>query len=117
CRFRGDSAVTLDRGVAQIHLYRIAQEALNNAIKHSKARRIRIGLATQGDHTVLSVEDDGVGLPPKLQKSKGSGLRIMDYRASVLGGSLVVKKRRRGGTALVCAIPKAQPKSSSEGNA
>jgi PAS domain S-box-containing protein len=115
CRFRGDSTSVADDGVTRIYLYRIAQEAINNAIKHGKAKRILIGLKTVGDNIVLGVEDTGVGVPLKLPARKGFGLRIMDYRAATLGGSLLVQRRKRGGTCVVCSIPKGlrQPSSAS----
>ena len=115
CRFRGDSTSLADDGVTRIYLYRIAQEAINNAIKHGKAKRILIGLKTNRDNIILGVQDNGVGLPVKLPAKTGFGLRIMDYRAATLGGSLSVQRRKRGGTCVVCSIPKGlrQPPSSS----
>jgi PAS domain S-box-containing protein len=106
CRFRGDSNPLADDGVTRIYLYRIAQEAINNAIKHGKAKRILIGLRTNGDNIILGVEDNGVGLPLKLPAKRGFGLRIMDYRAATLGGSLSVQRRKGGGTCVVCSLPK-----------
>ena len=115
CQFRGDSTVLADDGVTRIYLYRIAQEAINNAIKHGKAKRILIGLQSNSDKIILKVEDDGVGLPHKLPPKHGFGLRIMDYRAATLGGSLTVQRRKRRGTRVLCSIPKGlrQPASSS----
>ena len=88
-----------------MHLYRIAQEAVRNALKHGKARQIAIGLKTGEKKIVLSVRDNGAGIPLKLSKSKGLGLRIMDHRARLLGGSLLVRKSQQGGTAVLCSIP------------
>jgi PAS domain S-box-containing protein len=115
CRFRGDSTPIADDGVTRIYLYRIAQEAINNAIKHGKAKRIQIGLETTGESIVLRVDDNGTGLPQKLPPKHGFGLRIMDYRAATLGGSLTVQRRKRGGTCVLCSIPKGlrQPAGSS----
>jgi PAS domain S-box-containing protein len=104
CRFRCDSPAPLVDS-AQIHLYRIAQEAINNAVKHGKARRIRIELKATKNQTVLGVENDGVGLPPEPSRTSGFGLRIMEYRARSLGGSLVIQNRGRRGVCLQCAIP------------
>jgi len=105
CRFRGQTPVPIHDSAAQIHLYRIAQEAVRNALKHGKARQIAIGLKTGEEKIVLSVRDNGAGLPLKLSKSKGLGLRIMDHRARLLGGSLLVRKSQQGGTAVLCSIP------------
>jgi PAS domain S-box-containing protein len=106
CRFRGDSHVLLDDTTVQTNLYRIAQEATQNAVKHGKAQFIEIGLAEKLGNIVLTVRDNGVGLPFKTCKAKGFGLRIMDYRARALGGCLKVTKPKSGGTTLICSIPK-----------
>ena len=105
CRFRGESSPHIHDQVAQIHLYRIAQEAVRNAVSHGKAGQIVIGLKTGENRIVLSVRDNGAGIPFKPPKSKGLGLRIMDHRASVLGGSVLVRKSPKGGTTVVCSIP------------
>jgi len=95
----------LDDGVSRIYLYRIAQEAINNAIKHGKAKRIQICLNASADSIILGVEDNGSGLPAKVPARKGFGLRIMEYRASSLGGSLTIQRRKGGGTRVACSIP------------
>ena len=105
CRFRGESLALRHNRPAQIHIYRIAQEAVRNAVKHGKATRIAIGLTTGENRIVLSVRDNGVGIPLNLRKNKGLGLRIMGHRASLLGGSVVVRKSHKDGTAVVCSIP------------
>jgi signal transduction histidine kinase len=105
CRFRGESSPHIHDQVAQIHLYRIAQEAVRNAVNHGKAGQVVIGLKTGENRIVLSVRDNGAGIPLKPPKSKGLGLRIMDHRASVLGGSVLVRKSPKGGTTVVCSIP------------
>jgi PAS domain S-box-containing protein len=105
CRFRCDKSISIDDGAAQTNLYRIAQEAIHNAIKHGKAKRIQIRLRIRRGDVVLHVEDDGVGLPLRPTGNKAFGLRVMDYRARALGGSLAVQKRETGGTTVVCSIP------------
>jgi signal transduction histidine kinase len=92
-----------DHNVA-IHLYRIAQEAVSNAIKHGQARRIEIGLAVKDGSVTLAVKDNGTGIPRKLPKRKGMGLRIMRYRAEVIGGALMVEPDPGGGTRVVCIV-------------
>jgi PAS domain S-box-containing protein len=114
CRFRGDSTARLEDRDAETHLYRIAHEAVANAVKHGKAKHIEIGLRRHGNRIVLSVQDDGRGLPAKLRPGKGLGLRIMDFRARALGGSLAVRRRQSGGTALVCSVPTAAMKPASQ---
>ena len=87
-----------------IHLYRIAQEAVGNAIKHGKARRINIGLTANENMVALAVCDNGLGIPVKLHKHKGLGMRIMQYRAGVIGGSLLVQRDPNGGTTVICTV-------------
>lgn len=103
CRFQGAADPLPDPG-AGVHLYHIAQEAISNAIKHGKARRIKIHLVVRDSGVVLSVSDNGVGVPRNLDTRKGMGLRIMQYRAGLIGGVLQVKRAKTGGTTVTCAI-------------
>jgi len=91
--------------VVAAHLYRIAQEAVTNAIKHGKAKNIQIGLASARDKSVLTVKNDGVDLPTVLPKNKGMGLQIMDHRAEMVHGSLDIRKGDEGGTVVTCVFP------------
>ena len=104
CRFRGDPPVLVSDHTVAIHLYRIAQEAVSNALKHGQARRIEISLAAAGRSVTLAVADNGKGLPRKLPKRKGMGLRIMRYRAEVIGGAVVVEPQPGGGTRVACTV-------------
>jgi PAS domain S-box-containing protein len=104
CRFRGEAPALRKQDAVGIHLYRIAQEAINNAIKHGKARHIDIDLAVRAGAIILAVRDNGVGFPLRPHKRKSMGLRVMQYRASVLGGSLLVHRRVNGGTTVVCTV-------------
>ena len=98
----------------ETHLFRIAQEAVNNAMRHSHCKRIRIRLHQQDAEGVLTIEDDGKGLPkPKSSKvSKGIGLRVMEYRAEIIGGDVQVQPRQGGGTVMICrfSLPKKRPR-------
>jgi len=85
-----------------IHLYRIAQEAVNNAVKHSKASSIRIRLGATGDRVELRIADDGVGIPLSPVRKGGMGLHIMEYRARMIGGTLTVGRGGKGGTVVSC---------------
>ena len=87
------------------HLYHIAQEAVANATEHGEAKHVEIDLATKGDATTLTVKDDGLGLPESPSGLKGLGLRIMRYRADVMGASLDVRRQAEGGTTVTCTIP------------
>jgi PAS domain S-box-containing protein len=104
CRFRCNSPVLVPNHTVSIHLYRIAQEAVSNALRHGKARRIDISLAAKDHSVILTVSDDGVGIPRKLPKQTGIGLHIMRYRAEVIGGALKVESSARGGTRVVCGV-------------
>jgi len=105
CRFQCKNPVLLSDHVTGIHLFRIAQEAVGNAIKHGHARRIDLALTANGSQVMLSVNDNGAGIPLKLGKKGGMGLRIMQYRAGVIGASLLVQRNPRGGTMVVCSVP------------
>ena len=86
------------------HLYRIAQEAVNNALKHSGARHVRVHLTRVESGIVLEVKDDGKGLEPAPARHSGMGLHIMDYRARLLGGSLKLESGPQG-TVVSCRVP------------
>ena len=106
CRFECRFPVLIHRHSASTHLYRIAQEAVSNAIKHGKATRIQIHLAATPQRIVLGVRDNGVGIRRRAKRSKGMGLHIMQYRAGAIGGSMVVRKLPRRGTEVVCTVPR-----------
>ncbi len=106
CRLQCDQPLDLWDEEACVHLYRIAQEAVHNAVRHGKARNIRIRIALSDDHVVLAVTDDGDGLPENYSATPGMGLRIMDYRAKMLGGSLTLESMKPGGTTVVCRFPR-----------
>ena len=87
------------------HLYRIAQEAVTNAIKHGQSRHIVIGLLQRGDKVLLSIRDDGVGFTDRLESKEGMGIRTMNYRANMIGASLDIQKNPAGGTVVTCTLP------------
>ena len=111
CRLRaGKDALIHDKSAAS-HLFRIVQEAVNNAVRHSKGRHITILLARAGNQVVLEVRDDGKGLPSKCRDGKGLGLRTMQDRAGVIGAQFAVGTGERGGTVVSCRLPiKAAPR-------
>jgi len=105
CRFEGDGTIVPhDRAVAN-HLFRLAQEGINNSVKHGKAKNIVIDLRRCGDQAVLSIHDDGVGFPAEGPRTNGLGLRIMHYRAQKIGGSLQIQSMESGGTVVSCSFP------------
>ena len=107
CRFNSKGPVAVKNAAIATHLYRIAQEAVANAVKHSRARTVCIRLRARTGQIELRVEDDGAGLSPaKRKKATGLGLHIMDYRARAVGGTLHVGPGRRGGTIVSCCVPR-----------
>jgi len=104
CRFKCKGTVLIHDHHVGIHLYRIAQEAVSNAVKHGKASRIDIGLTKNAERIVLAVSDNGIGLPIKMRNKKGMGLHVMQYRAGVIDASLIAQRQPDGGTAFVCSV-------------
>jgi len=90
---------------AEAHLFRIAQEAVSNSITHGRADRIEISLTCNDGKGLLSVRDNGIGLPEGASNRDGIGLHTMDYRARLIGGSLKVQRRTQRGTTVTCAFP------------
>lgn len=103
--FVSDKILVNDPNVAS-HLYRIAQEAVHNALKHGGASRIAIELAQCPAEVELRVRDNGVGFDAQ-KNSHGLGLRTMDQRARLIGGQLKVKIEPAAGVTVICSVPKA----------
>ena len=92
------------------HLYRVAQEAVSNAVRHGKARHIEINLARLEGQWRLAVTDDGIGVAGDAASAgRGLGMRSMRYRAAVIGGTLEVRRAgaagERPGTVVSCTFP------------
>jgi signal transduction histidine kinase len=104
CRFQCDEPVLVHDNSAATHLYRIAQGAVDNAIKHSKAKQLLICLAKANGKMVLSVSDDGVGIEDLSELNKGMGLRIMRHRAEMIKGVLDIRRGHAGGTVVTCSL-------------
>jgi PAS domain S-box-containing protein len=100
--------LTLDSSASN-HIYRIAQEAVNNAIKHGHAREVIIDLHVTGESVTLIVSDNGTGLPPGANLSSGMGLKIMRYRATMLGGEVRTENRPEGGTRIILSCRQPLP--------
>ncbi len=106
CRFESDSIPSIEGKVAATHLYRIAQEAVFNAVRHSRAKAIWLRLSGSGGQLSLEIEDDGVGLPQAAQRNAGGmGLHIMDYRARAIGGRISLSQGANVGTRVCCCVP------------
>ena len=106
CAFAGEASVLVHNPTAASHLYRIAQEAVQNALKHSRATRIDIELIQRPANLELQVRDNGIGFPAE-RNSRGLGLHTMQQRARLIGGQLIVQNVSSGGLAVICALPKA----------
>ena len=104
CSFQGDDSLQVADNYIATHLFRIAQEAVTNAVKHSRANRIRISLEKADANIVLRVIDNGIGIEDNDFSPAGMGLRIMRYRSSSIGGSLAINQAEDGGTEVVCSV-------------
>ncbi len=108
CVFDNDKASKLpdlSTPSAATHLYRIVQEAVNNAIRHGKAKRVIIALTTGESYAVLMIRDNGSGLPPDAFKKEGLGLRSMRSRAKMIDATLKVYRNPLGETVVSCTFP------------
>jgi PAS domain S-box-containing protein len=109
CRFAQEQSVQIADSLVATHLYRIAQEAINNALKHSGADQIEIRLRDADGALTLEVVDNGIGIEQQssaILKSGGRGLRIMAHRASLVGATLCVQRAERRGTMVRCVLEK-----------
>jgi two-component system CheB/CheR fusion protein len=104
CHLKMPRAVRIRDEMVALNLYRIAQEAVGNAVKHARATEITVCIERERDHVRLVVEDDGKGFTKK-KRSTGMGLHIMQYRASVLGGHFSIERRPKDGTRVVAEVP------------
>ena len=107
CAFEADPSLRVSDPVVATHLYRIAQEAITNAIRHGRAGSVHLALAREpeGGGLMLTIRDDGVGLPPPDQRRReGMGLRIMAHRARMIGATLDVVPGPKGGCVVRCRM-------------
>jgi PAS domain S-box-containing protein len=104
CRFECGQPVELADGLTATQLYRIAQEAVNNVVKHAQATELGLHLSRQDDRLILRVVDNGIGISDEDAAGKGMGLHIMAYRAGVIGGWVHVARTSPAGTAVTCTV-------------
>jgi two-component system sensor kinase FixL len=104
CRFQCGEPVLVRDNSAATHLFRIAQEAINNAIRHGKAKSVVVTLTRQKDEARLIVTDNGVGLPKETKNDAGMGLQIMKYRARMIGATLEFRSTAGEGTIVTCVF-------------
>jgi PAS domain S-box-containing protein len=105
CRFQCEAPVLIHDDAMATHLYHIAQEAVNNAIKHGDPRKILIQLTAEQGRGKLTIKDDGKGIAEGLAATQGMGLHIMNYRAGIIGGALEVRPDTTQGTVVTCTFP------------
>jgi PAS domain S-box-containing protein len=105
CKVSSNHAIHITDHAVAMHLYRIVQEAVNNAIQHGKAQQITITLSVRREGgMILMVHDNGVGLPTDVAARRGMGLRIMHHRARMIGAILEVQRGGQGGTCVICTL-------------
>lgn len=104
CRFECGEPVTVRDNTTATQLYRIAQEAVTNAVRHAGPGNIRIALERHDGRIHLEVADDGRGLPEPLDERAGRGLRIMRHRAGLVGASLTIGRAGGAGTSVRCVF-------------
>ena len=108
CEFTLEGELRLPNSDTSSHLYRIAQEAVRNATRHAHADRIAIRLSAQGSAVRLEVRDNGIGIPPRAGFGRGVGVRLMEHRCSLIGGTFAAQSVPGSGTRVVCALPGAE---------
>ena len=107
CTFEHDESLFITDNIMATHLYLIAQESVNNAIKHSKATSIEVTIIEEErDTIILKVSDNGVGMEKLLDRKAGVGINIMKYRARVINASLDIRQNSLGGTSVSCIMKK-----------
>jgi signal transduction histidine kinase len=104
CRFECQHRVLVRDHETAVHLYRITQQAIHNAITHGKASEIVVSLGRASEGIVLSVKDNGRGLSRASSGGDGMGLENMSYRARAIGAQLKFAPHDRGGTIMKCAV-------------
>lgn len=104
CRFKCEQPVLIHDNMMAIHLYRIAQEAVNNAMKHGKATEIVIHLGSLNGSVALTVRNSGLGFRRGAKGKKGMGLSIMKHRAGMIGAALDIRSDINGGTIVTCSF-------------
>ncbi len=105
CSFACDPPVAVEDPVTATHLYRIAQEAVNNALKHGRATRIELRLGESAGANVLTIRNNGRALSRRKNAPDGMGLNVMRHRAEMIGATLDLKSDQRQGVRVICTLP------------
>jgi len=104
CRFISANRIKFEDSTSLIHLYRIAQEATSNAVKHGHASEVHISLEANEERLILKIEDNGTGFPDDWDKHEGLGVRIMGFRARLVGANLEIENSKLGGAAIIVTL-------------
>ena len=96
--------IALNDAMVAMHLYRITQQAINNALKHGRPSQLLVSLKKVGDKAALTIHDNGAGFSVDARQTQGMGLRIIAYRAGMIGADLKVKSKPGHGTQIVCTF-------------
>ena len=104
CAFAYDHGIQLKNFSLVTNLFGIAQEAINNAIKHASAKNIDITIFSENNLSMLEIKDDGIGITDKQNQKDGMGLHTMQYRANIIGALLDIERRENGGTVVRCTF-------------
>jgi len=104
CSFECPQPVLLENRASATHLYRIAQEAIGNAVKHGQAKRIVVILKRVDGELIMTVKDNGAGFSQDGRAIEGMGLRIMEYRADMIGAMLRIDSLKGEGTTVACRL-------------
>ncbi len=111
-RYKINCFIEFDKSIEKIdnnvvsEFYYIIQEAVNNSVKHSKAKNINISIKDENDYLSLTIKDDGIGIPNNLNTKEGMGINIMKYRARIIGASFNITKGEGVGTEVRCKLKK-----------
>lgn len=101
-----DDSIRIEPVSIRLHLYRLSQEAMRNAIQHGQATEIRVELQRQAPGKIrLAIIDNGLGFQPEKSFSEGLGIRLMRYRCSEIGAALSLRSQQDGGTVVECVLP------------
>lgn len=104
CLVRASGEIVLNDDSIASHLFQIIVESVNNAVRHSRAENIEIRVRQSDREIAVEVRDDGIGLPKNVEHTSGMGLRIMRYRADIIGARLVFRSPEEGGTVVSCTL-------------
>jgi two-component system, LuxR family, sensor kinase FixL len=104
CKLNSTGNIIFEDTTSLIHLYRIAQEATSNAVKHGNASEVHVTLEANEERLILKIEDNGTGFPENWDKQKGLGVRIMVFRARLIGANLEIETGKLGGAAIIVTL-------------